>query len=65
LLVLGLVFALSALIPSENLTARWYGDMPQMRITQSISLSNIKPSRLIEKARPEAVKPASQIRKSG
>ncbi len=42
-------------IPSARLAACWYGDALQMRITQSISLSNIKPFRFIEKARPRAV----------
>jgi hypothetical protein len=43
-------------IPSARFTACWYGDALQMRITQSISLSNIQTfSFVAEKARPEAV----------
>ena len=42
LLVLGLVLRHLPCIPSAHLAAHWYGDALPMRITQSISLSNIQ-----------------------
>jgi len=51
-------------IPSANLAACWYGDALQMRITQSISLSNIQTfSFVAEKARPEAVQTCQPVSK--
>ena len=44
-------------IPSAGLAVRWYGDTHQMRITQSISLSNIQTFLMFPgKARPKTVK---------